>query len=400
MQISSVGTSSPYPSAAAVAKVNALPTKSGNTDVDAVLTGSTKWWHDGSNVVGTASVNGMSNAKHALTFSFMTVANSLSANDARGFQAMTTNVKQAVRDALAYAATVANVTFTETDTGGDIQFGTNNQQGKSGGYAYTPNSRDNDTASVYMANDAYPQLSSDWSPGSQAWSALVHEVGHALGLKHPGAYNAGGGKTPGPYLPKAEDNIRFSLMSYNNPSDAMVANTTANDNGTVSVSLRNVQARSYERVDIEALQYLYGRSQGESETGAQTYAFTDDDADKGEFFKTITNSNSESEIDASGMSKRNVIDLRAGYASSIGLRDPYARLAAPLNTAAKWKAAVHSSAKPTYTGADNLAIAKGSHIDRAKGGSAADTIVGNNDATNTIDAGGGNDTIYLGKANS
>ena len=313
---------------------------------------------------------------------------------------MTDTTKAAVRSALAYAATVANLSFEEVDSGGNLQFGTNNQQHKSGGYAYTPNSAGTDVASVYMANDGYPQASTDWSEGSQAWAALVHEVGHALGLKHPGAYNAGGGKTPGPYLPKAEDNTRYSLMSYNNPADSMVAVSTDKGGGIYSLSLHNVQASSYEMVAVQALQYMYGKSTTAAETDAQTYAFADSDADKGEFLKTISNSNGQSMIDASGESKSNVIDLRAGNFSSIGLRNPYAALGTPFNTAAKWAKSVHSTAKPTYTGANNLAIAVGSHIDNAKGGSAADTIVGNNDATNTIDAGGGNDTIYLGKANS
>lgn len=382
---------------AAAPRANALPAKSGNTDIDAVLTGSTQWWHDDNNVVGTAGVEGMSNAKHELTFSFMAVANSAQVNDNRGFQAMNAGMKEAVRDALEYAASVANITFTEVESGGNIQFGTNNQQGKSGGYAYTPNSRTANVASVYMANDSYPQETTDWSPGTQAWTALVHEIGHALGLKHPGPYNAGGGKAPAPYLPSAKDNTRYSAMSYHDPSDATVVKSTALDGGRYSLSFHGVQARGYQMVDIEALQYLYGRSGSAAETEAQTYQFSsDDDA----FLKTISNSNAESEIDASGETRSNVIDLRAGHFSSIGLHDAYAGLPSAFNTAAKWKKAVHGSAKPTYTGANNLGIAEGSHIDKAKGGSAADTIVGNNDTTNTINSGAGNDTIYLGKANS
>lgn len=400
MQITSVASSLPKPARVVATRANALPTKSGNTDVDAVLTGGTNWWHDASNAMGVSTATGMSNAKHTLTFSFMAVANSARTTDTDGFQAMTDTTKTAVRAALAYVSTVANVSFEEVDTGGNIQFGTDNQHGKSGGYAHTPNSAGADVASVYMANDAYNQGTTQWTEGSSAWAALVHEIGHALGLKHPGAYNAGGGKTPGPYLPKTEDNTRYSLMSYNTPSDATVAESTALDGGRYSLSMRGIQASTYQMVDMQALQYMYGRSQNAAETDAQTYAFTDGDADKNQFLKTVSNSNANSTIDASGISKSNVIDLRAGHFSSIGLHDAYANLATPFNTAAKWKAAVKSKAVPTYTGANNLGIAYGSHIGKAKGGSGADTIIGNDDAANTIESGAGNDTIFLGKANA
>ena len=399
MSISALSASRVLPAHAAAPRINLLPVKSGNTAIDAVLKGGSSWWHDSANVVGTASVAGMSNARHELTFSFMVTANSSSAIDQRGFQAMDANARQAVRDALAAAATVANVTFTEVESGGNIQFGTNNQQGKSGGYAYTPNSRDADVASVYMANDAYPQSLTTWAPGTQGWAALVHEVGHALGLKHPGNYNAGGGTTAGPYLPASQDTTRFSIMSYHDPADSTVATSVDLGGGRSGVSLHHVQASGYQMVDIEALQYMYGKSQGAAETDAQTYAFSDSDADNGEFFKTISNSNGGSQIDASAVTRASVIDLRAGHFSSIGVRNPYAALGTSLNTAAKYAKAVHG-AKPTYTGANNLGISAGSHIDRATSGSGADTIVGNDDGLNMINSGAGNDTIYLGKSNS
>ena len=400
MRIAAVANPVVTPMRLAATRANALPTKSGNTDVDAVLTGGTGWWHDASNAMGVSTASGMSNARHALTFSFMSVANSARANDTYGFQAMTDSTKDAVRSALAYVAGTANLTFEEVESGGNIQFGTNNQRGQSGGYAYTPNSSGANVASVYMANDAYNQGTTAWTEGSSAWSALVHEIGHSLGLKHPGAYNAGGGKTPGPYLPRGEDNTRYSLMSYNTPSDATVAESTDLGGGRYSLSMHGVQASTFEMVDLQALQYMYGKSRTATQTEAQTYAFADGDAGKNQFLKTISNSNANSTIDASGISKSNVIDLRAGHFSSIGLRSAYANLATPFNTAAKWKAAVHSKTVPTYTGANNLGIAYGSHIDNAKGGSAADTIVGNDDATNAIESGGGNDTIFLGKANA
>ncbi len=47
----------------------------------------------------------------------------------------------------------------------------------------------------------------------------LHELGHALGLKHPGNYNQFGGGGVGnnapPYLPTSEDNSTNTVMSYN-----------------------------------------------------------------------------------------------------------------------------------------------------------------------------------------
>jgi Ca2+-binding RTX toxin-like protein len=215
-------------------------------------------------------------------------------------------------------------------------------------------------------------------------------------LKHPGAYNAGGGKTPGPYLPKADDNTQHSLMSYKDHPSATVARTVDREGGGFTLSLSKVQAEGFQMLDLAALGYLYGRSTGDAETAAQTWSFDDDDAP---FLRTLSNSNAASEIDASATTRANVIDLRAGKFSSIGLRSAYAGLNPMVDTAKEY-ASVVRGAKPTYTGANNLGIAEGSHIDKAKGGSGNDVIVGNNDAANTIDAGAGNDTVYLGKASS
>lgn len=389
--------------AAPAISIDGVAKKTGNAKVDALLNGgTTSWWHDDTHSIGTANfTTGMSNAKHTLTYSFMASANSAQTNDNDGFQAMNARTQQAVRDALAYVAQVADITFVEDNSGsGNIQFGTNAQHGVSGGYAYSPNTRSSNVASVYMANDVYNQDTTDWSAGTSGGNALLHEIGHALGLKHPGSYNAGGGKTPGPYLKKAEDNTRYSLMSYKDPADGLVASSQDMGNGTYQIAAHKVQAASYEMYDIAALQYLYGRSHNAAETGAQTYSFADNDANHGEFFKTVSNSNASSRIDASGISRSNLIDLRAGHYSSIGIRDPYGALADPFNSAREWAKVFRGAAKPSYSGSNNFGVAEGSHIDNATGGSAADTIVGNDDATNAISSGDGNDTVFLGKASS
>lgn len=157
---------------------------------------------------------------------------------------------------------------------------------------------------------------------------------------------------------------------------------------------------SYQKLDIKALQYLYGKSRTDAETGAQTYDFGPTANDNNQFMETISNTNAASVIDASDEVLKNVIDLRAGHSSSIGIRSPYAGLPACYGDAKTYARNVPGGPKPTYDGRNNLTFASDSHIDQAMAGQAGDTIIGNNDATNAIVGGGGNDAIFLGEANT
>lgn len=65
--------------------------------------------------------------------------------------------------------------------------------------------------------------------------AITHEIGHALGLKHPGAY---GSDDVGPYLSSAEDTTSYTVMSYHQTGEDRLA---------------------LGPYDIAALQYLYGQ---------------------------------------------------------------------------------------------------------------------------------------------
>ena len=85
--------------------------------------------------------------------------------------------------------------------------------------------------------------------GSYGFSTLIHEILHAIGLKHPGDYNLDGAGDP-PFLLHAEDNTTNSIMSYN---EAGAAPSTPMP------------------YDIKALQYLYGAKQHND--GKTTYVF-------------------------------------------------------------------------------------------------------------------------------
>lgn len=341
-----------------------------------LLAGGNHWWHTPG---GDGSVPSAV-ATHALTYSFMSGSSS-----STNFAALTDDQKTTVREALAYISSVANVSFSEVGSGGNISYGTNDQTlTHSAGYASYPN----DGGEVFLANNV-SSFSASWDPGSFTWATLLHETGHALGLKHPGNYNAGGGGTPGPYLTKTLDNQSSTIMSYNNDAQNM---KRISYNGS-AFATSNVNPDSFQTLDIAALQYLYGAP---TSVTATTYTFTSDDI----FSRTIWNSNPDSALDLSQLTANNVVDSREGKFSSIGIRDPYSDMD-PYFTRDSYALLQAGGKKltalvgiPTYSGANNLAIARGSHINSVTGGSGNDIIITNADS-NTVDGGDGNDAVFV-----
>ena len=364
--------------------MSTMPSTSGDTNVDALLMGgSGQWWHTAGSLAtvstapsdvihpGLSSLTAAS-AQHTLTYSFLTsLPATASASDKLGFAAMSAIQQAAVKKALDYISTLIDVKFTLATTAGqgDINFGQNNQSG-SAGYAYLPYQGGGNPSYLMLASNA--STNADFSVGGYGWETLIHEIGHTLGLKHPGNYNAGGGGTPGPYLPTATDTRRYTIMSYNNPTDSTNVTAKAVTGGT-SYSWTSINPQSFMLYDIEALQYLYGSNEA---TAYQTVAFAADY--KG--MQTIW-APSGGKIDTSAMSLSSIIDLRGGYFSSIGIQGP-STLPAGI------------AGYQTYTGMNNVAIAYGSSINDAVGGTGNDVfyVNANND---TIDGGTGTDVVYL-----
>lgn len=127
-----------------------------------------------------------------------------------------------------------------------MNFSTDIQTGRAG-YATLLNSDASGKSYVYLANNSATNNDAGVQEGGYGRLTIMHEVGHALGLKHPGNYNAGGGGSPGPFLSQALDNKQNTMMSYY-------------DNG----ASKRVNSATPMIFDIAALQYLYGANKSAS----------------------------------------------------------------------------------------------------------------------------------------
>ena len=400
---------------------------SGDSNIDALLNlGTNAWWYDGqgassSSSLVSPSINALStgSSKHELKYSFLTeLPTSATVSDKKGFLAMTDTQKIAVKAALDYISSLVNITFTMVKSSevANISFGTNNQGSTSAGYANPPQGNGaNPTSYLFLNNVAATNTKTDsFTPGNYGWETLVHEIGHTMGLKHPGNYKAGGGSTPGPYLPAATDNRRMSLMSYTNPTDGFKITATSASASRYSWSPSAVNPTTFGVYDVAALQYLYGAN---TNTTTSTPLLL---TDSYQSIQTVWAPKGVA-IDASATTHGNVFDLRGGAYSSVAVRgeaDGIADLTAQLKASGMTPQAAAVGAKSIwaaksdvanakgtfvstlnsslyYTGKNDVGLAYGSTISSVKGGSGKDVFYAAN-YESALDGGGGTDDIvYL-----
>ena len=307
-------------------------------------------WNDGSALGSPVTV----------TYSFMTAAPYYGGDTDAGatgqFSPFTQAQKVATREIMSRLGAELGITLVEapTDTTfsyGQIRLG-NNMQPDTAGYAWLPNSGDEKSGDVWIDNSGYLDLN-HVTPGTESYATLLHEIGHALGLKHPGNYNAGDSSSqdPGNYLAESEDNYNFTLMSY--------------------TGVWGGQERDwYGMYDLLALKALYGEDPNYN-AGNDTYTFTDND---GEVLKIIDDASGYDTIDLSAVSVGADIDLRPGGFSSIGRNGQFAAQ-------------------------DNVSIDATTSIEHLLGTSFADTVV-LPVGTLDIDGRGGIDTLGLSQPRS
>jgi len=364
---------------------------SGDTNINALLLGGTNyWWGDANGAVTTSDSQikanvfamGQGSSKKTLTYSFLNAVPQGDIADSHGFREMSSTQKASVRRAFDYLSSLIGLTFVESTSPGsaDINLGTNNQTNKnSSGYANVPNGSGDHAAYLFLDNGLGNQ-NTTLAQGDYGWQTLIHEIGHTLGLKHPGNYNAGGGGAPAPYLPKTLDNRSNTLMSYNNAPGTMKVTTSVNNNGSTSYLASTINDSTYMMYDIAALQFLYGKGTGRNLDAYQVNTFSANWSGMETLWSPINGI-----LDASSTQNSDIIDLRAGAFSSINI--------IPKNITDSFPSALKTTA--TYMGLNNVGLAYGSQITTVRGGSSNDVFYAGTDNDVSIDGGLGNDTLYL-----
>lgn len=310
--------------------------------------------------------------------------------------------------------------------GADIQFSNSHDPGQA--YAYYPEYGFTKAKGWKFFGDIFvatPDVNwtNNWlGYGGYGATTIIHEIGHTLGLSHPGAYNGSGATTYESQAEYAQDSTQYAIMSYwnegetsNQPFGSIVDWSTGFYNNPQTPLVH----------DILAVQEAYGADTN-TRSGDTTYGWNSTagnevfDFSKNFFpWVSIYDAGGNDTIDMSGANVSVFIDLEQGsFSSAAGAvpsdeainarRQEITNAGYPVGdvnpgTSAYWQAlttSAHEGFLAFETGVsglevtshDNISIAYGTIIENAIGSSKRDYLKGN-DADNVLTGNGGDDVL-------
>jgi len=292
-----------------------------------------------------------------ITYTYDSIHGNQRNGDATDYELFNTSQRAAADAAFQEIMNVTNLTFTNTESpfsNTDIVLRQADLPENVAGWAYYPNN--------FRGSDVtIDNTLSTPAQGDFAYYVILHEILHAVGLKHPfsGTDN----------LPADEDSANATVMSYDSSNNSSIGGATATRDYPYSPHTPQIY-------DIAALQHIYGVNTNHN-SGDTIYNLTSGKY-SGIYVGTTWDGAGNDTYDASASTSNNTLDIREGLANVTRVDD------------------VH------------IWTAFGANIENATGGSGDDVINGNdmnnlligNNGNDSIEGNAGNDTLSGGAGNN
>ena len=273
---------------------------------------------------------------------------------AEGFAPFSEIQKQNTVRALKYVDSVTGLRFTQTVDpvqANTLTFLTNSQSAGSYGYAYLPEIHPLGS-DIFLASDP---TNATLSVGTRGALTLLHEIGHALGLKHPHEKVDGLGANS--VLSSGEDRVANTIMSYIAPSSEDFK-------------------FEFNDLDIAGLHYIYGPN-NYARVGNDRYNLS---ATQSNF---IWDGGGVDTVDASNLPTGITLHLVPGHHDFIGVSR---------------KLEITSQGQITINHGTMIENVIGSGFDDFLYGNSQNNVITGNGGANTIAGGGGIDTAQYNDA--